>query len=218
MAVTTILFKRGNSPISQVNLRPGEPGWTLDTGKLYIGIETEHGIESKLINVLDEQDVTELLARIASIEEGGIGESVLSQIMAEIDVIKARINTLHPPPTYSYTRYAIDDQGTGFSATFNPAIHKYKGVYVSLEPLSEGQITKDLFIGLWVPYAPLYTYTRYASDDQGSDFSDTYVVGTHTHRAIITHTYLAPDDIVPALFEGKWELWSPDDVYDGGGW
>ena len=72
MAITTILFKRGNSPISQTNLRPGEPGWTLDTGKLYIGIETEHGIESKLINVLDEQDVTELLARIASIEEGGI--------------------------------------------------------------------------------------------------------------------------------------------------
>lgn len=71
MAVTTILFKRGNSPISQANLRPGEPGWTLDTGKLYIGIETEHGVESKLINVLDEQDVTELLARIASIEEGG---------------------------------------------------------------------------------------------------------------------------------------------------
>lgn len=76
MAVTTILFKRGNSPISQANLRPGEPGWTLDTGKLYIGIETEHGVESKLINVLDEQDVTELLARIASIEEGGIGGQI----------------------------------------------------------------------------------------------------------------------------------------------
>ena len=74
MAVTTILFKRGNSPISQANLRPGEPGLTLDTGKLYIGIETEHGVESKLINVLDENDVTELLARIASIEEGGIGQ------------------------------------------------------------------------------------------------------------------------------------------------
>jgi len=75
MAVTTILFKRGNSPISQANLRPGEPGWTLDTGKLYIGIETEHGVESKLINVLDEQDVTELLARIASIE-GAIGNII----------------------------------------------------------------------------------------------------------------------------------------------
>ncbi|MDX9803180.1 MAG: hypothetical protein RBS96_04045, partial [Dehalococcoidales bacterium] len=196
MAVTTILFKRGNSPISQANLRPGEPGWTLDTGKLYIGIETEHGIESKLINVLDEQDVTELLARIASIEEGGIGESVLSQIMAEIDGINARINQLHPPPTYSYTRYAIDEQGTGFAKTFNPAIHKYKGVYVSLEKLTDDQVTVNLFEGLWEPYAPTYTYTRYASDDQGSNFSDTYVTGIHTHRAVITHTYLAPDDIV----------------------
>jgi hypothetical protein len=198
MAVTTILFKRGNSPISQVNLRPGEPGWTLDTGKLYIGIETEHGIESKLINVLDEQDVTEL--------------------MAEIDAIKARIDTLHPPPTYSYTRYAIDEQGTGFSATFNPAIHKYKGVYVSLVKLTGDQITADLFIGLWESYAPTYTYKAYASDGDGSNFSLEYIVGTHTHRAIITHTYLAPDEIVPELFEGKWELWSPDDVYDGGGW
>ena len=69
MAVTTILFKRGNSPISQVNLRPGEPGWTLDTGKLYIGIETEHGRDAKLINVLDENDVQELLAQINSIKE-----------------------------------------------------------------------------------------------------------------------------------------------------
>ena len=120
------------------------------------------------------------------------------------------------PPTYSYTRYAIDDQELD-SQQFNPAIHKYKGVCIAGTTL-RSPITKDLFIGLWVPYAPLYTYTRYASDDQGSDFSDTYVVGTHTHRAIITHTYLAPDDIVPALFEGKWELWSPDDVYDGGGW
>ena len=74
MPVTTILFKRGNSPLPANALRPGEPGWTLDTGKLYIGIETEQGVESKLINVLDEQDVTELLARIASIEEGGIGQ------------------------------------------------------------------------------------------------------------------------------------------------
>lgn len=79
MAVTTILFKRGNSPISQANLRPGEPGWTLDTGKLYIGIETEHGVESKLINVLDEQDVTELLARIASIEGQITGGNIYIQ-------------------------------------------------------------------------------------------------------------------------------------------
>ena len=218
MAITTILFKRGNSPISQANLRPGEPGWTLDTGKLYIGIETEHGVESKLINVLDEQDVTELLARIASIEEGGIGESVLSQIMAEIDGINARINQLHPPPTYSYTCYAIDDQGAGFAKTFNPAIHKYKGVYVSLVQLTDDQITADLFEGLWESYAPLYTYTRYASDDQGSNFSDTYIVGTHTHRAVLTHTYLAPDEIVVELFAGLWEQWADDDVYDGGGW
>ena len=69
MAVTTILFKRGNSPISQANLRPGEHGWTLDTGKLYIGIETEHGRDAKLINVLDENDVQELLAQINSIKE-----------------------------------------------------------------------------------------------------------------------------------------------------
>ena len=161
MAVTTILFKRGNSPISQVNLRPGEPGWTLDTGKLYIGIETEHGIESKLINVLDEQDVTEL--------------------MAEIDAIKARIDTLHPPPTYSYTRYAIDDQGTGFSATFNPAIHKYKGVYVSLEPLT-GEDNQRPFYRAWS--IRNYTYTPLVIR-----WLCTGYVGTHS-RAIITPIWL----------------------------
>lgn len=67
MAVTTILFKRGDSPISQVNLRPGEPGWTLDTGKLYIGIETEDGRQNKLINVLDEDEAEELLTQIESL-------------------------------------------------------------------------------------------------------------------------------------------------------
>lgn len=38
MAVTTILFKRGNSPLPPNALLPGEPGWTLDTGELYIGM------------------------------------------------------------------------------------------------------------------------------------------------------------------------------------
>ena len=69
MAITTILFKRGNSPLPPNALLPGEPGWTLDTGKLYIGIETEHGIESKLINVLDQDEVEQLLAQINSIKE-----------------------------------------------------------------------------------------------------------------------------------------------------
>ena len=118
----------------------------------------------------------------------------------------------------SYARYATDDQGTGFTKTFNPAIHTHRGIYVSSEQLTDSQITADLFIGLWEPYAPLYTYTRYASDDQGTDFSSSYVVGTHTHRAVLTHTYLAPDDIVPALFAGKWLPWAPDDTYDGGTW
>ena len=69
MAITTILFKRGNSPLPPNALLPGEPGWELDTGKLYIGIETEDGRDAKLINVLDENDVQELLAQINSIKE-----------------------------------------------------------------------------------------------------------------------------------------------------
>lgn len=69
MAITTILFKRGNSPLPQAILNPGEPGWTLDTGKLYIGIDAEGGRENKLINVLDEDDVNQIIARIDSIAE-----------------------------------------------------------------------------------------------------------------------------------------------------
>ena len=118
----------------------------------------------------------------------------------------------------NYVRYATDDQGTGFTETFNPAIHTHRGTYVSSEQLTPAQITADLFIGLWEPYAPLYTYTRYASDDQGTDFSASYVVGTHTHRAVLTHTYLPLSDIVVELFDDLWQLWSSDDVYDGGGW
>lgn len=173
------------------------------------------------IKKIKPSDIDRLRRRIAQTKAttganiSQIEESILS-ITAGIEDIRAKINLLHPPPTYSYTRYAIDDQGTGFSITFNPAIHKYKGVYVSLVQLTE--ITADLFIGLWEPYAPTYTYTRYASDDQGSNFSEEYTVGIHTHRAVITHTYLSPAEIVPALFEGKWLPWSPDDVYDGGGW
>ena len=69
MAITTILFKRGNSPLPQAILNPGEPGWTLDTGKLYIGIDGEGGRENKLINVLDQEDVNQIIARIDSIAE-----------------------------------------------------------------------------------------------------------------------------------------------------
>lgn len=151
-------------------------------------------------------------ANISQIEESNLS------ITAGIEEIRARIDLLHPPPTYSYTRYAIDDQGTGFAKIFNPATHKYKGIYVSLEQLTDPQVTVNLFAGLWQPYAPNYTYTRYASDNQGSNFSATYIVGTHTHRAVITHTYLSPSDIVPELFAGRWQPWAPDDVYDGGGW
>lgn len=146
-----------------------------------------------------------------------IEESILS-ITAGVEDIRARIDLLHPPPTYSYARYAIDVQGTGFTKTFNPAIHTHRGIYVSSEQLTDSQITADLFIGLWEPYAPLYTYTRYASDAQGTDFSSNYVVGTHTHRAVLTRTYLSPSEIVVGLFAGLWQLWSSDDVYDGGGW
>lgn len=175
------------------------------------------------IKTIKPSDIDRLARRIARTKAttgadiSQIEESILS-ITAGIEDIRARIDRLHPPPTYPYTRYAIDDQGTGFSKTFNPAIHKYKGIYVSLEELTEDQITADLFKELWEPYAPLYTYTRYASDDQGTNFSDVYVVGTHTHRAILRHTYLSPLEIVPELFAGLWELWADDDVYDGGGW
>lgn len=212
MTIRKILFKRGDSPIPQALLDPGEPGWRLDTGKLYIGIETGDGRDNKLINVLDEDAVEELFTRIESIAES------ISSITEGIDGVSRRIDALHPPPTYSYTRYAKDDQGTGFSKTFNPAIHTHKGIYVSSEQLTDSQITADLFIGLWEPYAPLYTYTRYASDDQGTDFSSSYVVGTHTHRAVLTHTYLSPSEIVVELFEGLWTPWAPDDTYDGGTW
>lgn len=67
MAITTILFKRGDSPLPPNALLPGEPGWRLDTGKLYIGIETEDGRQNKLINVLDEDEAEELLTQIESL-------------------------------------------------------------------------------------------------------------------------------------------------------
>lgn len=142
----------------------------------------------------------------------------IAQTKAGTEDIRARIDLLHPPPTYSYARYATDDQGTGFTKTFNPAIHTHRGIYVSSEQLTDSQITADLFIGLWEPYAQLYTYTRYASDDQGTDFSSSYVVGTHTHRAVLTSTYLSPSEIVVGLFAGLWTPWAPDDTYDGGTW
>lgn len=169
----------------------------------------DHGEE---VNVLDEDAVKELYARIDS-----IAESILP-ITEDIQGISRRIDILHPAPQYSYTRYATDAEGAGFSILFDPAIHKYRGTYVTTEQLTPAQITVDLFIGLWQPYAPLYTYTRYASDDQGTDFSASYVVGTHTHRAVLTSTYLSPSDIVVGLFAGLWTPWAPDDTYDGGTW
>ena len=57
MPVTTILFKRGNSPIPANALLPGEPGWTLDTGELYIGMP---GGGQKKINTLTTEELIEI--------------------------------------------------------------------------------------------------------------------------------------------------------------
>jgi len=168
------------------------------------------------VKTVKPSDLTRLKRSISAIKSQAATD--LDPIVDRLNGIDARITALHPPPTYSYTRYATNDQGDGFSVTFNPATHTHRGIYTSTEQLTSSQVTVDLFAGLWQPYAPNYTYTRYASDDQGSNFSATYVVGTHTHRAVLTRTYLAPADIVVGLFVGLWQPWAPDDVYDGGVW
>lgn len=59
MPVTTILFKRGNSPIPANALLPGEPGWTLDTGELYIGMP---GGGQKKVNELSASEKADIQA------------------------------------------------------------------------------------------------------------------------------------------------------------
>lgn len=61
MAITTILFKRGNSPLPPNALLPGEPGWTLDTGELYIGMP---GGGQKKINTLTTEELIEIRGEV----------------------------------------------------------------------------------------------------------------------------------------------------------
>ena len=61
MPVTTILFKRGNSPLPANALQPGEPGWTLDTGELYIGMP---GGGQKKINGQAPEELDEIRGEV----------------------------------------------------------------------------------------------------------------------------------------------------------
>jgi hypothetical protein len=62
MAITTILFKRGNSPLPPNTLLPGEPGWVLDTGELYIGMPDG---SQKKINTLTTEELIEIIREYA---------------------------------------------------------------------------------------------------------------------------------------------------------
>jgi len=73
MAVTTILFKRGNTPFpAGFTLNPGEPAWSLNEGKLYIGLP-DGGI--KLINSLSPHELAGLQSEL---------EAMATQIQNEI--------------------------------------------------------------------------------------------------------------------------------------
>lgn len=66
MAITTILFKRGNSPLPPNALLPGEPGWTLDTGELYIGMP-DGG--QKKINELSASEKADIIRELEDIAD-----------------------------------------------------------------------------------------------------------------------------------------------------
>ena len=67
MAVTTILFKRGNSPLPPNALLPGEPGWTLDTGELYIGMP-DGG--QKKVNELSASEKETIIKELIDMADG----------------------------------------------------------------------------------------------------------------------------------------------------
>jgi hypothetical protein len=66
MAITTILFKRGNAPLPADALLPGEPGWRLDTGELYIGMP---GGGQKKINELSASEKATIISGLADIAD-----------------------------------------------------------------------------------------------------------------------------------------------------
>lgn len=66
MAITTILFKRGNSSLPAGALLPGEPGWRLDTGELYIGMP-DGG--QKKINELSASEKAAIISGLADIAD-----------------------------------------------------------------------------------------------------------------------------------------------------
>ena len=61
MAVRKIIFKRGDSPLPPNALLPGEPGWRLDTGELYIGMP-DGG--QKKINALTTEELIEIRGEV----------------------------------------------------------------------------------------------------------------------------------------------------------
>lgn len=92
---------------------------------------------------------------------------------------------------YVYIAYASDDQGTGFTLTFNPLLD-YIAIKSTTAPITNPQASD--FTGLWKNYkgetgepgqdgdpgAPgadgddAYVYIAYASSDQGANFSNTF--------------------------------------------
>ncbi len=107
-----IKFKRGNSAnFGALVLDPGEPAFTLDTGKLYVG----NGTEKVLINPDSVDSAAQLTtARLISVVGDGTGSTTFNGAAnASITLVLANTGVT----TGTYTKVTVDSKGRITSAT-----------------------------------------------------------------------------------------------------
>lgn len=208
MAITTILFKRGYSPLPTSALLPGEPGWTLDTGELYIGIPGG----GQKINTLTTEELTE------------IHEEVLQALMDSLDARKiAAYRTVYRvvPKTEYVETFKLDDVKRCYTGRMKIGLDgdsgiRYRDILPGSAIVAQQRITPvsdDSSYSLY--YVDSMDYDTGIASLQAISRSEAMAIGV----VVVSKEYVRGKKAAPSnQRHPMFEIWHPDSVLDDIDW